>query len=391
MATFRLRHFSNVGTLKSIAPERLLALVTPHHEFFSRRGYSLPVKGHADQFDYQELVRIFMTPDANSPRELLDALFLIDEMSTPEAMDSLIGALIKGGHKLDDASDQSPADVAVQVWLLESDILERKHAEQFLYRPKSFEYYQTDREKISPFVAPSPTKRLAIEKSLDDWFETKKRGRCAKVFVYPEKDEVRILVRHGEPFKREESVKDADVESVCYRPLKYDVVVYNSFLGELRVNAQLAGEKTLCREQLGHHLFGDAAFFNLDKKYTLEPLREYGLASMACGDIEGIESVTLSEVHFMWGGAYREIEVRKATDVFAAYEARSRDFPEKAGLVKAVLKVKFTDAKTERSVTIRPPNVAQYTRDSDAVVLEQWLEQRGFILHSAVDKHAAVA
>jgi hypothetical protein len=112
---------------------------------------------------------------------------------------------------------------------------------------------------------------------------------------------------------------------------------------------------------------------------------------MACGDIEGLESITLVEVQFLWGGAYREIEIRKATDVFAAFESRDRDLPESPRIIKAVLKVKFSDSKTERSVTIRPPNIAQYTRDSDAVILEQWLEQRGFILHTEVDEHAAVA
>jgi hypothetical protein len=31
-------------------------------------------------------------------------------------------------------------------------------------------------------------------------------------------------------------------------------------------------------------------------------------------------------------------------------------------------------------VTIRPSNVAQYTRDSDASAVEDWLTKRGFIL-----------
>lgn len=391
MATFRLRHFSNPGTVRSIAPERLLSLLDPHREFFAQRGCALPAAGEADQLDYHALVSVFLTPDANTPRELLDALFLIDEMSTPEAMDSLIDAVVQSGRELDTDSDHTPADVAVQVWLLDQDILERKHAEQFLFKPKSFEYFKTDRAEIPQFVPPTTATRRVMEQSLDDWFDKKKRGRGARLFVYPREDEVWFLVRHGEPFKREESLHGADVESVCYRPLKYDVAVYNRYLGEVRINAQLVGEKKLYREQIGRHIFGDSDFFNLNKKYTLDPLRQYGLASMACGDIEGLESITLVEVHFLWGGAHREIEIRKATDVFAAFESRQRELPESPRIIKAVLKVKFSDSKTERSVTIRPPNIAQYTRDSDAVILEQWLEQRGFILHTGVGEHAAVA
>jgi len=47
--------------------------------------------------------------------------------------------------------------------------------------------------------------------------------------------------------------------------------------------------------------------------------------------------------------------------------------------------VKFTDSKTARTVTIRPSNIAQYTRDSDAAVVEDWLTKRGFILAEQED------
>jgi len=390
MATFRLRYFSSPHVLRAIAPERLLAFLEPYRPFFTGQGYELPEAVAGDEIDHEQLIGIFMSPNESTPRDLLDALFLVDEMSTPEGMDAMMEEAARNGHELDSGQDHSPADVAVQVWLLDSDILERKHAEQFLFKPKSFEYYQTDRVTI-PSLPPLPTAtRLALEHSLDDWFEQKKRGRCARVFDYPKDDETWFLIRHGEPFKREESLQGPEVESVCYRPLKYDVAIYNRHLGELRINARLVGEKKLYREQFGRHLFGDTDFFSIDKKYTLDPLRQYGLASMACGDIEGVESITLTEVHLLWGGAHREIEVRKATDLFAALEARDRDLPDHPPIIKAVLKVKFVDCKTPRSVTIRPPNIAQYTRDSDSVILEQWLEQRGFILHQEVEEHAAL-
>ncbi len=390
MATYRLRHFSSGHTLRSVAPERLLRFLDQYRGFFATRGYQLPAAELAGQIDHQRLVDVFLSPDTSSPRELLDALFLVDEMATPEGMNALIDAALQAGLELDPGDDHSPADVAIQVWLLDSEILERKHAEQFLFKPKSFEYYKSDRAQIPQFVVPSTATRRALERVLDDWFESKKRGRNTRVLVYPKDDEVWFLIRHGEPFKREESLQGAEVASVCYRPLKYDVAVYNRHLGEMRINASLVGEKKLYREQFGQHFFGDDNFFSINKKYTLEPLREHGLASMACGDIDGIESITLTEVHFLWGGAFKEIEVRKATDVFAALEARDRDLPEHPRLIKAGLKLKFTDSKTPRSVTIRPPNIAQYTRDSDAVILEAWLEQRGFIMHEEVNDHAAV-
>jgi hypothetical protein len=54
-----------------------------------------------------------------------------------------------------------------------------------------------------------------------------------------------------------------------------------------------------------------------------------------CSDIEGIEWIRLKEVHFYWGGAEGEVEVRKAKDVFAAYVKRNATFP-RARIIKAV-------------------------------------------------------
>lgn len=393
MATFRLRHFSNPSTLRSIDPERLVSLLTPHRSFFTGRGCPLPAPGDAAELDHQALVDIFSTPDAGTPKELLDALFLIDEMSTTLGMDSLLEAASAAGIdlQLNPGDNHSPADVAVQVWLLDQDILERKHAEQFLHRPKSFEYFQSHHATPPVFTMPAPGRRQQLERELDDWFDQKRRGRGARVFIYEDSQEVRFLIRHGEPFKREESLNAAGVASVCYRPLKYDVLVYDRQLGELRINAQLVGEKKLYCEKLGLHLFGDSNCFPGTRKYTLEPLRELGADALACGDVEGIESITLTEVDFYWGGGHGEIEIRKAGDLFAALASREGHLPDNPRIIKAVFKVKFEDSKTPRSVKIRPGNIAEYTRDSDAALIEQWLNLRGFILHSEADSHAATA
>ena len=390
MATFRLRHFSNPSVLRAIARERLLAFLEPHGSFFTSRGYDLPQPEDGEEIDYQQLIDIFMSPNEATPPDFVDALYLVDEMSGHEEMATLIEAAGREGVVLDDGDEHTPADIAIEVWLQNSELLERKHAEQFAYKPKSFEYYQTDREEPPVFTSLSAAKRAQLERDLNDYFEDKRRGRGARVFVYPDEHEVRFLARHGEPFKREESLAGADVGSVCYRPLKYDVVVYDRRLGELRINARLVGEKRKYRELFGEHLFGDKDCFPGTAKYTLDPLRELGADAVACGDVEGIESIVLTEVHFFWGGPQGEIEIRKAADVFAALEARGRAMPERARIIKAVFKVKFEDSKTPRSVKIRPSNIAEYTRDHDASVIEQWLGLRGFLVNEEAGQNVAV-
>jgi hypothetical protein len=388
MATFRLRHFSNPQTLRAIEPARLLQFLEPYRTYFASREYELPPADSTETLDYQALVNIFMSPDEKSPSELVDALFLVDEMSTPEAAHGLLEA---GEHlSFDTRDEQSYADIAVQVWLLEREILERKHAQQFLFRPKSFEYYQSMLDIPPHFDVPTPDTRQRLENELDDWFESKKRGRNSRVLIYPNEHEVQILVRHGEPFKREESQVGTDVSSVCYRPIKYDTLVYDQLLGELRINAILVGEKKLYCERFGYYFFDNENHFPGKNKYTLQPLVEDGADSLATGDIDGIEWIRLVEVEFFWGGPYRARETKKAEDIFANLEDRQRHLPANGRIIKAVFRVKFDDSKTPRSVTVRPSNIAQYTRDHDAELIEKWLDLRKFIVHQRESEHGAV-
>ncbi len=387
MATFRLRRFSCPEILKGVAPQRLIAFLEPQRRFFTSRGFAMPPPGSTEELDFKGLIEIFMSPDVKTPKELIDALFFVDEMATTEGMDSLLAEATRQRLKLDPGTDHSPADVAVQVWLLDKDLLERKHAEQFLVKPRSFESYQTDRSPVPPFKPPTAAQLRNLEQALDDWFEQKQRGRGARVFPYTRDDGVWFLVRHGEPFKREESLDGTEPSSVCYRPSKYDVLVYLPAIGEVRINARSKGEKQLYCAQFGKHLFADENFFPGTNKYTLDPLRESGEASLRCADVKGLEWIKLKEVHLYWGGPQSEVEIRKADDVFAALKGRNRSLPETARLIRAVFQVKFTDSKTPRSVTIRPSNIAQFTRDSDAEQVEEWLDKRGFIISKAVEEH----
>ena len=119
-----------------------------------------------------------------------------------------------------------------------------------------------------------------------------------------------------------------------------------------------------------------------DSNYTLEPLLTRGEGVLACVDVPVMEWIRLREVHFFLGGPSNEVQSHRADDVFAAF--RSRDGKPPAGrIIRAVFQVKFTDSKRPRSVTIRLSNIAQYTRDDDAELVEQWLGRRGFILAGA--------
>lgn len=379
MATLSLRHFTNLDSLRSITPKFLLRMLWPHRAFFAERGLQLPEPDRGVEPPYETLQEILINPEG-APSSLVDGLFFANELATPEGMDALLDELREREITIDDGDDPTPIDVAIQAWLVDPDILQEKHAEQHLVRPRSFEYFQTTRTQVPDFELPSAATRKALEVALDAWFSEHKRGTGARVFIYPRDDGVWFLVRHGDPFRREGSMDGGEPGSVAFRPMKFDVLVYDPRIGEIRMNAGTVGEKTLYREQFGRHFFGDSQLFPGTGKYTLTPLQEDGDASLVCGDVDGIDWVRLKEVHFYWGGAEGEIEVRKAKNVFAAYARRGAAFPTRVRIIKAVFEVKFSDSKTPRSVAIRPSNIAQYTRDHDSANVEVWLAKRGFII-----------
>ena len=380
MATYDLRRFAHADSLKAIGVEHLLTLLNPYKPYFEARGLMLPSSPNPVDLNYEQLVDVLMSPETHTPPELLNSLYYVHEMSTQEAMDVLLEEVEKRNIALDGPSDHTPADVAVQVYLKDRDLLERKHAEQYLVKPRTFEYFQTEADPIPRLKKPTARTLVALEKDLDDWYEKKKRGRGSRVFAYPKQDAVWFLVRHGDPLRREGSLDGGKTSSVFYRPEKYDVLVYEADIGEIRMHACSKAEKELYRRQFGRHLFGNENFFPATGKYTLEPLRNDGGASVICTDVQGMEWVRLREIQFLWGGAENEIEIRKANNVLAAYAATKREMPKKARILRACFQVKFTDSKTPRTVTIRPSNIAQYTRDSDATVVEDWLTKRGFVI-----------
>jgi hypothetical protein len=224
----------------------------------------------------------------------------------------------------------------------------------------------------------------AMQRELDDWFERHRRGRGCRIFIYPEADRVWFLVRHASPWRREGSIENGKPTCVLYRPEKHDVLVYEQTIGELRMNAEVKGEKKLYRECFGRHLFGSADFFGGSGKYTLEPLRADGEKALACGEVPEIESIKLCEIHYYWPGETPETEIRKSEDVFKVLRARGACMPERPQIVQAVFEIKFHGSRTPRKATVRTHN-SSLSRDDDGVFIEKWLAARGFVLDQCAD------
>lgn len=133
------------------------------------------------------------------------------------------------------------------------------------------------------------------------------------------------------------------------------------------------------RKQFGFHLFGRDNQFGGAEKYTLEPLRELGEQALNVLDVPGIQWVRLTELRYLKNGPEPAVMTCASEDVFAHMRSTGGPIQPEWVLKRATFKVRFDDNPIPRSVTVKPSNVALYSRDADATAVEEWLTRRGFI------------
>jgi len=378
-SSFRLRRFSSAYILKQIARPLLLRFLHPHREFFAGRGVALK---NSDDLDYDALAEALMNPGEDAPEKLLDALYFVDELSAPEMYEDLLEVARSSDVPLADAPDLSCADLAVRIWLDNADALQRFHAERFAVRTKRFEYFPSIAKTIPKFRLPADSVLQSLQDDLNLFFETQKKGRGTRVFVFPREDIVWLLIRHGERIRREGALDGEKSSGIFYRPEKFDVAIYDPALCELAIHAETKGEKQAYCTLFGKHIFRNSALFDVETnaKFTLKPILELGARCLACADVEGIERVRLVELHWRHDIDQYFVEIQKAGDVFSALDEIGRAIPRNVDPLKAVFKIKFNGSDRERRVAVKLPNAAVFERDSDSPLVHEWLARRGFSL-----------
>jgi hypothetical protein len=379
MPNLNTRRFTAPDVLSKIRRESLLQWLAPSGSYFASRGLVLPAPGSPDSIDFETLAGILLDPDEAMPEALVNSLFLIGEMADEFGMDAIMDGADRMGVVLDLGDEPTPVDVAVQAYLQAPELLEEVHNQHQLIRPKSFVHFPSVQDEVPEFTPPNEQQIRALESRLASWFAKKKRGNLCRVFVYPKDGEWWFLIRHGEPCRREGAIKDGQSDTVFYRPQAHDVVIYDSSTGELRMSATGIRLMREYRQAFGTHLFGDDRFFGEDARYTFDPLIRLGCDCLACGDIEGIESITLKQVQVSYPGAPSHRITHDSDDIFALVERGLFQWPEVDRLTRVSFEVKFTGSNKTRSVKIIGANKAQYGRDSDSVLVERWLTARGFI------------
>lgn len=380
MPSYNLKRFSNPKALKSVGPQTLGHFLSPYREFLKRKGFILPTDcSTLSDFDYLSLTAILMTPDEGGmPEDLMDALFFTHEMATDRTMDDLLEVANRIEILIQDES--TPLDVAMRIWVRDPYALERAHACRHIMQARTFQHYQA--MSAVAFVDPSEDKLSLMEAALDSWFIDHKRGGSSRVFVYPAADEVWFLIRHGDPFKRESTVKGYKSKGLLFRPETFDVACYIPSLGELRIHAKSKGMRDLYCRELGKLIAGDQQCFPGYEMYTLRPILEDGDRALYCKDVPGIDWIILSSLSVrrpaILAKSYR-VDY-SGPNVFLIFMTSDEKLKDHDRLEKAKFTVKFSDSDKPRSVTVCPPNRVTVCRDSDTALVESWLRKRGFVI-----------
>ncbi len=367
--------------------------MAPWRDYLLDRGFAFPASNASD-VDYAVLADILMRPDATTPAEMVDALYYVHETASAEDMDQLLAAVRARGLSVTDDPAATPIDLAIDVWRAAPEVVRAHHAEAIAMRQQNFEYFGPTQSVRGAFPDIDAELRQRLESELDDWFESHRRGRGCRMFVIRHSPMTWILVRHGQPMRREASQKDdGGVGTEFYRPQRHDVLIYDERSGDIGVHASTKGERNLYLRTLGRHLFSGEEHFPPAGRFTLDPLIAEGRQALNVEDVDGIKGVRLVEYRRYWGGVYRENETRKAEDIFGALADRNIQNLAGGRLNSATFKVAFEDSEKERSVTIRPPGIARFERNDDSELIERWLRRRGFILsgQGVDDDEAATA
>lgn len=386
MSSISFRRFTSAYALREVDPAVLIDFLRPHAEFLAGQSVMLPT--NSTHLDIERVEIVLLSNVGGLPVELVDALWHLHEMATPRGMDSLLAAAEAAGLVVPH-DHLSPADIAARVWVEYPDLVRRCHTEISVSRRRSFETFVPAPGATLAWATPGPDRLAALEAGVVAWYVSHRRGPGARVLFSDHGDQMRFLIRHGGPYRREGSLDDGKPGCVRYRPMAHGLIVFDRRTWELRINAGTKGECAAYRRLVGQHIFGRADMFPADPdRYDLEPLRALGRRSLICTHITGLASVRLVELTMYVGGPFHRRKVEKADDVMLALEHARESIPDDALLSAATFEVRFSDGRKPRPVTIRHGNKATDTRDTDADLIEAFLRGGGFVKGGG---HALVA
>lgn len=401
MTTYNPQHFRNLPLLRIIRAELLVRFFDPHRDFLNSRGAGLPDVTNPGALDYERLHGALLGPADHAPNELAESLYLIDEVASDDGIEALREEVRTKLPAFVIDPQWQDAEFAIAVWLRYPRVLEDAHARIHAFKQKRFFTWGSAADFIPDLPGDLEAVVARISARLEVMFQQADNDRHGagqparrfRVFHYISEENpgtVRFLIRHAGKLQNAPSVNAAgDSYLALFRPEIYDVVLFLHDTRELKIHAGSKMEQRLYAQVFGEKLCGDSETFVESGNYTLDPLRE-GPTALSTLDVAGIGRVRLVEIALNHGGENHEYEIRRATNIFATDFFRNGGFPDGVPIDKAIFRFTLAHSDRVRKVTITPPRTAVYTRDTDGLIIERWLQARGFSRPVAAEDAADV-
>jgi len=389
MSILKFRRFTRPQVLQAMGRPLLLRFFEKFQTELSGAKLFLPSPDCPDAEWYGAVARLLSMPEV-LPDSLVEALYAIDELSSPDGQEQLESAVARSGLRLGLAEGSTRHDLALQVWIAAPALLARLHNQHRMQRLSVFEYFGTPLppERRPPFAPPGPEMLRRLTELIDPWFARHQRGRnTSRIEFYREHDkaspddrdlEFWFLVRHGDTFSRAPKVEEQRTEIIHFRPQRDDLIVYSPRQDEIRINSRTRGERDLYVRAFGECLRGDPGYFSARDTYTLRPLRDMGEDALQTDDVPGLEKAALRELKVA-SDDDQHVVTLAGDDLFQSPARNAEEpIPPEGRLRSAGFDLHFTGCGRPRPLHIRSPNVLKLGRHCDAHVAHLWLERRAF-------------
>jgi hypothetical protein len=274
MARLRFKRFSDLAFLQSIDQPRYLApLLAPFSAYFARQGLDVSSLANDDATD-RKLLEVFTTPDEDMPGELLERLYVLDDLADDSGHDRILNEVVQCGESIDGLNGElTCGEYAIAVYQAKPGLIQACYEKTVHRKIKNYaEFQSANGARLT--LAAAKRGKTALEQALATWFDGRNRGLVCEIYLYEEGSEIRFIVTHGQPYRSEGSIdKHLRMSRVAYRPQKHDSILYDTQTGIVKLNAQSLPEKEEYRKQFGRVFFNNPEHFPSGDIYTLRPMQ----------------------------------------------------------------------------------------------------------------------
>ena len=383
MTTLNYQKFTDTHFLKTIKPKRLRRFLQPFGSYLATRGLDLKSTGQLTDEQFDLLASIVKSPDGNAPAEMLDALHVVNGVSNRIGVDLLFDQIFGLPAKFADEDDPFAGDVAIEAFLLDKHTVQWMLSHRSNVQRRSFTAFQAASLELPKLPADMTHATRCLERCIDDWYDSRCCGRGSTVLSHQDDAAAYFTISHGSTMHRQRILADGRHDHLVFRPLLDDIAIFDKLIGELRINAETQSQHELYRRMIGLHIFGDEALFPKGDLYTLAPLLEFREEPLSVASIDELTAAECHAVKILLPGHKSEELTARRQDVLEVLKDRI-DMLRRVGfaelrLTEAKFGLTFRESRRSRMVTIKPPNVAIYSRDGDGEVIERFLRFHGFI------------